>query len=79
MVAVHSEGGGVEVDSGSTSMTKSLRKRMAVACSEAGIEAVACSRARDEAVACFGAGIEDSRWWWRGTVVSMVTAERERV
>jgi hypothetical protein len=63
MAAVHSEGGRVEVDSGSTTMTKSLRKRTVMACSEAGVEAVACSRARDEAVACSRAGIEDGRWW----------------
>jgi hypothetical protein len=43
-------------------MTKSLRKRMAMACSEAEVEAAACSRATDEAAACFGARIKDGRW-----------------
>jgi hypothetical protein len=62
MAAARSEGGRVEVDSGSATMTKSLRKRMVMACSEAGVEAVACSEARDEAVACSRAGIEDGRW-----------------
>jgi hypothetical protein len=47
-----SEEGRVEVDSGSATMTKSLRKRTAVARSEAGVEAAVCS----------GAGIEDGRW-----------------
>jgi hypothetical protein len=42
-------------------MTKSLRKRMAVACSEAEDEVTACSGAEDEAVACSGAEIEDGR------------------
>jgi hypothetical protein len=53
--AVCSEGGRVEVDSGNMTMTKSLRKRMTVARSEAGVEAAACSED----------GIEDGRWWWR--------------
>jgi hypothetical protein len=52
MVAVCSKGDGVEVDNGNVTMTKSLRKRMAVACSEAGVKVVACS----------WAGIEDARW-----------------
>jgi hypothetical protein len=50
--------GGVEVDD--------LRKRMAAACSEAGVEATACSGAGNEAAACSRVGIEDGRWWrWR--------------
>jgi hypothetical protein len=57
-----SEGGGVEVDSGSVTMSKSLRKRTAVACSEAGVKAATCSEAGDEATTCFRAGIEDGRW-----------------
>jgi hypothetical protein len=55
MAVARFEGGRVEVDSGSATMTKSLRKRTAAACSEAGVEAAACSEAR----------IEDSRWRWR--------------
>jgi hypothetical protein len=47
-VAACSEGGRVEVDSGNATMTKSLRKRMATARSEAGDEAVTCSGAGDE-------------------------------
>jgi hypothetical protein len=54
MAAVRSEGGRVEVDG--------LRKRMAVAHSEVGVEAAACSGTSDKTAACFGAGIEDSRW-----------------
>jgi hypothetical protein len=62
-----SKGGRVEVDSSSMTMTKSLRKRAAVAHSEAGVEAVACSGAGDEAAACSRAKIEDGRWQrWRG-------------
>jgi hypothetical protein len=56
------EGCRVKVDSGSMTMTKSLRKRMAAARSEAGVEAAACSGARDKAAACSRAGIEDGRW-----------------
>jgi hypothetical protein len=59
---VHSEGGEAEVDGGSATMTKSLRKRTAAARFEAGVEAAACSGAGDEAAACFGARIEDGRW-----------------
>jgi uncharacterized protein (UPF0261 family) len=62
-VAARCEGGGVEVDGDSVTMTKRLRKRTVAACSEAGVEAVVCSGARDEAVACFGARIKDSRLW----------------
>jgi hypothetical protein len=51
-VVARSEGGRVEVDGGSATMTKSLRKRTATACSEVGVEAAACSRAE----------IEDDRW-----------------
>jgi hypothetical protein len=53
MTATRSKGGGVEVDGGSVTMTKSLRKRT-VARSEAGVEAMTCS----------GAGIKDGRWQW---------------
>jgi hypothetical protein len=56
------EGGRVEVNSGSVTMTKSLRKRTAAACSEAEVEVAGCSRAGDKPVACSGAGIEDNRW-----------------
>jgi hypothetical protein len=57
MAVALSEGGGVEVDSDSVTMTKSLRKRMAAARSDAGVKAAACS----------GAKIKDSRWRrWRG-------------
>jgi hypothetical protein len=62
MAAVRSEGGGVEVDGGSAIMTKSLRKRMAVARSKVKVEAAVCSGAGDEAAACSEAGIEDDRW-----------------
>jgi hypothetical protein len=54
---VRSEGGRVEVDDGSATMTKSLRKRMAVICSKVGVKAVACSIAEDEAAECFEARI----------------------
>jgi hypothetical protein len=64
-VAARSEGGGVEVDSGSVTTTKSLMKRTTVACSEASVEATACSRSGDEVAACSKAGIEDNRWWRR--------------
>jgi hypothetical protein len=60
--AARSEGGGVEVDNGGATMTKSLRKRTAVARSEAGVEAAACSTVGDEATACSRARIEDGRW-----------------
>jgi hypothetical protein len=61
-----SKGGRVEVDSSSTTMTKSLRKRTAAAHSEAGVEAVVCSGAGDEVAACSRAKIEDGRWQrWR--------------
>jgi hypothetical protein len=53
-VVARSEGGRVKVDGGSATMTKSLRKRMAAACSEIGVEAAACS----------GAEIKDD-WWQR--------------
>jgi hypothetical protein len=77
-VAAPSEGGGVEVNSGSATMTKSLRKRMAVACPADGVEAATCSEAGDEAAAFSGAGIEDGRWQGGGAAVSRVTVERER-
>jgi hypothetical protein len=57
-----SEGGGVEVDGGGVTMTRSLRKRTAVARSEVGVEAAVCSGAGDEATTCSGAGIENGRW-----------------
>jgi hypothetical protein len=44
-------------------MTKSLRKRTAVACSEARVEVVVCSGTGDEVTVCSGARIEDD-WWW---------------
>jgi hypothetical protein len=66
-VAAHSEGGGVKVDSGSATMTESLRNRTAAARLEVGVEAASCSGARDEAAACSGARIEDGRWrQWHG-------------
>jgi hypothetical protein len=61
-VAARSEGDRVEVNSGNATMTKSLRKRMVVACSEAGVEAVACSGAAAEAAVCSRAGIKDGKW-----------------
>jgi hypothetical protein len=61
--AAHSEGGGVEVDDGGAIVYRSLRKRMAAACSEASVEAAACSEAGDKATTCSGAKIEDSRRW----------------
>jgi hypothetical protein len=65
--AAHSKGGGVKVDSGSVTMTESLRNRTAAARSKVGVEAASCSGARDEAAACSGAGIEDGRWQqWHG-------------
>jgi hypothetical protein len=39
-----------------------LRKRMATALSETGVEAAACIRAGDKTAACSGARIEDGRW-----------------
>jgi hypothetical protein len=62
MMAVCSEGGGVEVDDSNMTMTESLRKKIAVARSEGGVEAAACSEDRDEATTCSGAGIMDDRW-----------------
>jgi hypothetical protein len=61
-VVVRSEGGGVEVDGGSVTMTKSLRKRMAAARSKARVNTAACFRARVEAVVCSRVGIKDGRW-----------------
>jgi hypothetical protein len=55
MAVACSEGGKVEVDGGSVTMTKSLRKRIVAAC---------CGD-RDEAVACSRVGIMDGRWWRR--------------
>jgi hypothetical protein len=73
----HPEGGGVKVDGGSTIMTKSLRKRMAMARFEAGVKAVVCSVAGDEARCASGLG---SRTVGRGDGVttSRVTVEQER-
>jgi hypothetical protein len=62
MVAMCSEGDGVKVDNGSMTMTKSLRKRTMVACSEAGVEAVECTRAGDKAAACSEVRIKHGRW-----------------
>jgi hypothetical protein len=50
-VVVRSKGSRVEVDDGSATMTKSLRKRTAAT--------------HSEAMACSGAGIEDDKWWRR--------------
>jgi hypothetical protein len=38
-----------------------LRKRTAMACSKAEVEAAVCSRAGNEVATCSGAGIEDGR------------------
>jgi hypothetical protein len=57
-----SEGGGVEVDGGSVTMTKSLRKRTVAARSEGRVEAAACSGDGDEVAACSGVGIMDGGW-----------------
>jgi hypothetical protein len=81
MAAARSEGGGVELDGGSTlrgrrgrwrrcnndqeRRTDGLWKRMMVACYKDGVEAIKCFGAGDEAVACSRAKIEDGRWWWR--------------
>jgi hypothetical protein len=62
MVAARSEGGGVEIDGCSATMTKSLRKRTAAAHSEAGDEAAVCTGAGDDVAACSRAGIKDGRW-----------------
>jgi hypothetical protein len=43
MVVARFKGGRVKVDGGSVTMTKSLRKRTAVACFEARVEAAVCS------------------------------------
>jgi hypothetical protein len=67
MVVAYSDGGGVEVDSGSAIMTKSLRKRMVVARPEAGVEAAACS----------GTGVEDGRWRRRHSGFSGDSRARE--
>jgi hypothetical protein len=46
-------------------MTKSLRKRMAAARSEVGVEAETCSGDGEEVAMCSGARIMDGRWqWW---------------
>jgi hypothetical protein len=79
VAVARSEGGGVEVDSASVTMTSSLRKRTAVARSEAEVEAAACSRAGDEATALSGAGIEDGRWWWWHSGFLGDSRARERV
>jgi hypothetical protein len=49
---VHFKGGGVEVEGGSATMTKSMRKRTAVARCEARVEATARSKVR----------VKDGRW-----------------
>jgi hypothetical protein len=43
MVVARFKGGRVKVDGGSATMTKSLRKRTAVACFDARVEAAVCS------------------------------------
>jgi hypothetical protein len=58
--AARSEGGGFEVDGGSATMTKSLRKRTATARSEGRAKAMTCSK--DEGEACSGVRIVDDRW-----------------
>jgi hypothetical protein len=60
--AARFEGGGVEGDGDSTTMTKSLRKRIVAACSEARVEVAACSGVGDEVAPCSGAEIEDDMW-----------------
>jgi hypothetical protein len=60
-VAARSEGGRVEVNNCSATMTKSLRKMTVVTRSEAGVEVAACSGAEDEVVECSGAGIQSVR------------------
>jgi hypothetical protein len=62
MAAARTEGGGVKVNSSSVTMTKSLRKRMVVAHSEAGVKAAMCSGAGDKVVACSRVEIMDGRW-----------------
>jgi hypothetical protein len=80
-VVAHSEGGEVEVNGDSATMTKSLRKRTTVARSEVGVEAAACSRDEDEVAVCSGAGIKDGRWRQRcgGWFLGRQQSERERV
>jgi hypothetical protein len=63
-VAARSEGGGVKVNGGIVTITKSLRKRATLAHSEGGVEVAACSGDGDEAVVCSRARIIDDRWWW---------------
>jgi hypothetical protein len=55
--AARSKGGRVEVQGGSVTMTKSLRKRTVAAHSEAGVKVVVCYRVRDEAASCSGPGL----------------------
>jgi hypothetical protein len=64
-VAARSEGGRVKVNGDSTTMAKTLRKRMSAACSEGGVKAAVCSRDGDVAAACSRVRIMDSRWRWR--------------
>jgi hypothetical protein len=80
VAVTRSEGGGVEVNSGSVTMTNNLRKRTVVASFEAGVEAAACSGAGDEAAALSRAGIEDGKWqWWHnGFLGDSRARERER-
>jgi hypothetical protein len=73
-VAACSEGGGGEVDGGSMTMTKSLRKRTAMTRSEGGVEA-ACSGGKT--TTCSGAG-SSTTGGGGGATVSRVTVERER-
>jgi hypothetical protein len=79
-VAAHSEGGGVEVNSGNAIMSKSLRERTAVAHSEAGVEVAACSGARARRQRALGPGSRTTGGGGGGGVtVSRATAERESV
>jgi hypothetical protein len=71
--AACSEGGRVEFDDGGVTMTKSLRKRTAVARSETGVDAATCSEAGDEVAAWSRARIGGG-----DTTVARVTTKRER-
>jgi hypothetical protein len=58
-------------------MTKSLRKRMAVACFDARVEAAACSGEGNEVAACSGSGSRTAGGGG-GVVDSRAIVERER-
>jgi hypothetical protein len=64
-VAARFVGGRVKVNGGSTTMTKTLRKRMSAACSEGGVKAAVCSKDGGMAAACSRVRIMDGRWRWR--------------